>query len=133
MNRRKFVTQTAGALFAAVVGTQAVQAQMYRYNPEHRRPVDATIHDLKVIAQHNTYSGREMERYDTAMTHLSQFAERLHEGFFDKGKLDRGIDDVQNVLNKNPMDGRARDILNHDVVELRRLRRTWDLGYRYGV
>ena len=130
-NRRKFVMRTAGVLFAAA-GTQVLEAQMYRFNPEHRRPVDATIRDLKMIASHNTYSGKEMERYDSAMTHLSQFAERLHDGRFDKGKLDQSIGDVENVLNRNPMDGRARDILNRDVLELRRLRRTYDLGYRYG-
>ncbi|MBV8073373.1 MAG: hypothetical protein JO270_25985 [Acidobacteriaceae bacterium] len=120
------------ALAAMMLCSQSLPAQIYRYSPEHARPVDATIHDLKMIAAHNTYSGHEMQRYDSAMTHLSQFAERLHQGVFDKGKLDRSIDDVQNVLNKNPLDGRARNILNRDVLELRRLRRTWDLNYRYG-
>lgn len=132
ITRRGFATGACTALIAVLLGAQSIEAQVYRYNPEHARPVDTTIQDLKAIAAHNTYSGREMQRYDTAMTHLSQFAERLHQGVFDKGKLDRSIDDVQNVLNKNPMDGRARNILNRDVLELRRLRRTWDLNYRYG-
>ena len=134
ITRRCFATGAWMALITVLpVTQQPMQAQAYRYNPEHARPVDRTIQDLKVIAAHNTYSGHEeMQRYDTAMTHLSQFAERLHQGVFDKGKLDRSIDDVQNVLNKNPLDGRARSILNRDVLDLRRLRRTWDLNYRYG-
>lgn len=133
ITRRGFATGVLGALLAVGISTREAQAQPpYRNNPQWVRPVDVTIQDLKMIAAHNTYSGHEMQRYDTAMTHLSQFAERLHQGVFDKGKLDRSIDDVQNVLNKNPMDGRARSILNRDVLELRRLRRTWDLNYRYG-
>ncbi len=84
---------------------------------------------MKAISAHNTYNPREMERYDNAMTHLSQFAEKMHLGHFDRGKLDHSIDDLQGILNKNPMDGRARDILNHDLGELRRLRATYKIGY----
>jgi hypothetical protein len=133
ITKRGFKIAAWGALLAAGVISGVMQAQQpYRYNPQHARPVDITIRDLKAIAAHNTYSSKEMQRYDTAMTHLSQFAERLHQNVFDKGKLDKGIDDVQTILNKNPMDGRARNILNRDVLELRRLRRTWDLNYHYG-
>jgi hypothetical protein len=97
--------------------------------PEQRWPADQTIADLKAISAHNTYNLHEMERYDHAMTHLSEFAEKLHQGRFDRGRLDHGIGDLESILNKNPMDGRARDILNHDLGELRRLRATYRIGY----
>jgi hypothetical protein len=99
------------ALFSFVGTADIVCAQEYRYFPEHRPPLDATIHDLEAIAAHNTYSGKERQRYDNALRHVSQFARRFQEGRFDKDKLDDAIGDVQHVIDKNPMDGRAREIL----------------------
>ena len=118
------------SLSALLLGATLSFAQRpYVYEREQRWPADQTIADLKAIAAHNTYNPREMERYDNAMTHLSQFAEKLHNGRFDRGKLDHGINDLQSLLNKNPMDGRARDILNHDLTDLRRLRVTYKIPY----
>jgi len=139
MTRKTFLAKLGWAGLSAVsalllAGTAALpaQAQIYRYNPEHRRPVDATIHHLQEIAEHNTFSGKERERYDNAMRHLSQFEERLHDrGSFDKDKLDQAIDDVHNVVDHNPMDGRARDLLRRDLSELRRLRQHFDEHYEY--
>lgn len=118
-------------LLTLALGAPVITAQTYRYNPEHRRPVDATIHHLQEIAARNTYSAREQKRYDHALTHLSQFAERLHEGYFDKGKLDSAIGDVRTIINNNPMDDKARATLNRDLAELRHLRSDYLYGYRY--
>ncbi len=118
-------------LLSITFGASVMHAQVYRYNPEHRRPIDATIHHLQDIAARNTYSGREQKRYDHALTHLSQFAERLHNGYFDKGKLDDAIGDVRSIVNNNPMDDRARSTLNRDLAELRHLRSDYLYGYRY--
>jgi hypothetical protein len=108
-----------------------VQAQWPRQGRDARRPADQTIADLKAISARNTFNPHEAERYDNAMTHLSQFAERLQQGHFDRGKLDHSIGDLQGILSRNPLDGRARDILNHDLAELRRLRSTYRMDYRY--
>jgi hypothetical protein len=123
-------TSLAVALSTLLLGATLATAQR-PYPNEHEQswPANQAIADLKAISAHNTYNPREMERYDNAMTHLSQFAEKMHMGHFDKGKLDHGIDDLQSILNKNPMDGRARDILNRDLGELRRLRATYKIGY----
>lgn len=136
MERLKWITRRpavglAATAFGVLITSQALKAQAYRYNQEHRRPVDATIQDLQRIASNNTYSRKENERYDNAMRHLSQFEERLREGRFDKDKLDEAIGDVQHVLDNNPMHGRAREVLTRDVWELRRLRAHYD-RYRYG-
>lgn len=115
---------------ACLLGAALLDAQRpYPDEPEQRWPADQTIADLKAVSAHNTYNTREMERYDNAMTHLSQFAEKLHQGRFDRGRLDHAVGDLQGILNKNPMDGRARDILNRDLGELRRLRATYRIGY----
>jgi hypothetical protein len=122
-------------MIAAVFGIAAypkrLHAQFYRYVPEHRRPLDATLYHLERIAERNTYSGKERERYDNALRHLSQFTARIQQGRFDKDKLDEAIDDVQNVIDNNRMGERARRVLLRDVAELRRLRENYDRGYRY--
>ena len=123
-------TSLTVTLATLVLSVSMLHAQRsYPYEHEQAWPANQTISDLKAISAHNTFSPREGERYDNAMTHLSQFAEKLHQGRFDRGKLERGIDDVQGLLNHNPMDGRARDILNHDLGELRRLKATYKIGY----
>ncbi len=123
-------TYLAVTLSAFLLGATLLQAQSpYPYEHEQAWPANQTIADLKSISAHNTYNPREMERYDNAMTHLSQFAEKLHQGHFDKGRLDHGIDDIRGILGHNPMDARARDILNHDLSELRKLRATYKIGY----
>jgi hypothetical protein len=121
------IPTTIGLLLGlqAIIPSVAEAQQYNRYQHDARWPVDQTIQNLKNIASSNTYSHKEMQRYDTAMTHLSEFAEKMQRGRFDRGKLERGIGDVQNVLNKNPMDGRARDVLNNDVMSLRRLRSSY--------
>jgi hypothetical protein len=117
-------------LSALLLGATLANAQRpYPYEHEQSWPANQAIADLKAIAARNTYNPREMERYDNTMTHLSQFAEKMHLGRFDKGKLDRSIDDLQGILTHNPMDARARDILNRDLGELRRLRATYKIGY----
>lgn len=129
--KRRSVTSFALAAFGILLASQTVQGQGYRYNEEHRRPVDATIRDLQWVAANNTCSRKEDERYDNAMRHLSQFEERLHQGRFDKDKLDDAIGDVQHVLDNNPMHGRAREVLTRDVWDLRELRARYG-RYRYG-
>lgn len=131
MKRRSFVQKAqwlaaVGVLFTAAFSGTAL-AQQYHYMPEHRRPVEATLHDLDEIASRSTYSHHERERYDNALRHLQQFGDRLHEGgYFDKGKLDQAIGDVQSVLDHNRMSNRAHDILLQDVSELRVLRQHYD-------
>ncbi|HEX4772456.1 MAG TPA: hypothetical protein VH351_16600 [Bryobacteraceae bacterium] len=117
---------------AVTVVVQPAAAQEYHYNSEHRRPVEVTLRDLQQVAQHNSYNGHERERYDNAIHHLSQFAERLHErGNFDKDKLDQAIGDVQSILDHNSMHDRGRELLTRDVNDLRRLREHYDERYHY--
>jgi hypothetical protein len=82
------------------------------------------MHHLEGLA-HRTgsfTSGRERSRYDNAIRHLSQFQNRYSRGDFDKDRLDQAINDVQNVVDHNPLDGRARSMLMNDLGQLRAFR-----------
>jgi hypothetical protein len=129
--------RTSVLALALLPTVQTLHAQGYpphaRYERRSTGPVDETIEHLRNISQRNSYySGRELERYDNAMRHLSEFVERMQQGHFDLDKLDRAIDDVKNVASHNPMDWRARDVLNRDLGDLRGFRASYNRNYRYG-
>jgi len=129
---RKGLVYGAVALGLAM-GSQTLQAQ-YRqapYGQEARSgPVEQTIEHLERVAQSNgVYSKRERARYDNALRHLGEFQARLQRRNFDKDKLDQAIEDVQNVVDHNPMDRRAKEVLWHDLGALRSLRARYDHGY----
>jgi hypothetical protein len=114
-------------LLGVMVGAGELRAQAPGFSPEHRRPVEATIHDLSRIEQESPYDRRQRERYDKALQHLHEFGDRLHEGgYFDKDKLNQSINDVQGVIDHNRMSNRAHDVLMRDVTELRELRQHFD-------
>ncbi len=87
-------------------------------------PVDATIRDLERAASRNGgyVSHRERSRFDNAMRHLSEFQDRYYRGRFDRDRLDRAIDDVNNVVRHNPLDRYERDRLWNDLNNLRAFR-----------
>lgn len=135
MTRRKLTTLAPLFLAGVLCGTAfsgSALAQDYRYSPEHRRPVEATLRDLRAIQGEGRFDGHQRERIDNAIHHLEEFGGRLHEGgHFDKDKLDQAIGDVQSVLDHNRLDGRARDVLMRDVADLRDLRQHYDDRRRY--
>ncbi len=135
MTRRTF-SKKAQWMLAGVLCTAAfsgvASAQDYRFSPEHRRPVETTIHDLTEISSQGRYDGHQRERFDMAIRHLREFGDRLHEGGrFDKDKLDQAIGDVQNVIDHNRMGERAHEALARDVTGLRDLRQHFDDRNRY--
>jgi hypothetical protein len=116
-------------------GWQMLEAQAYPpvggyYNRPAASPADRTVEDLRRIASRETFSRGEHDRYEHAIEHLSEFSGKLYGGRFDRGKLDRGIGDVRNVLQHNRLDPRSRDTLSADLNELYRYRSNY-AGYRY--
>ena len=100
------------------------------YQRQPASPAERTIEDLRRISERETFSHGEHDRYQHAIEHLAEFSGKLYGGRFDRGKLDRGIDDVRNVLARNRIDPRGREILSGDLNELYRFRANYG-GYRY--
>src|SRR5579875_169643 len=116
LTTRRSLGKSFGSSFAVLVGVllmgsvQSANAQ-YRYVPEHRRPIDATIHDLQEVAAHNPHPPGVQRRYDMAMRHLSDFGTELEHGVWNDRRLDQAIGDVRNVMDTAPIDQRGRDML----------------------
>jgi hypothetical protein len=113
---------------ALLAGGIPASAQGYNSYSQARPelPVDQTIHHLEGFAHRTSAfdSGHERSRYDNAIRHLSEFQNGLARGFFDKGKLDQAIGDVQSVVDHNPLDEHARRTLWNDLNNLRAFRAT---------
>ncbi len=94
-------------------------AQSYRIS---RDLIGRVQEDVRRSSGLNRRSDKEKERADNAERHLSEFDKNLRKGRFDKGKLDRAIDDVKNVVEHNTLTSQDRDALSADLRDLRELR-----------
>jgi hypothetical protein len=115
------------------MGAQTMHAQGYPPPPYGSRApygggaVERTMSDLQGIARANgAYSSRERQRYDNALRHLGEFQDRLRRRQFDKDKLDQAIGDVQNIVDNNRLDRRAKNVLWRDLGALRTMRARYD-------
>jgi hypothetical protein len=114
------------ALTFAGAGSEALARpafQQYGGVAAVRHLVDETQNDLRAAADMGGQHGREKERYRNAQKSLSNFDRKLTTNRFDKGLLNKAIEDVQSVLNHNTLQGSSRDNLLRDVSQLRDARK----------
>ena len=128
---RKLTPKALAAVLAAALSAQTLCAQ-YVYNPEHRRPINRTVEDLRKAQLDNPATAPQHELYAKALRHLNEFADRLRDGgMFDRSKLDLAISDVQRIIDEVKLIGEDQEILRRDNNELRRLRQHPDDRYRF--
>jgi hypothetical protein len=87
-----------------------------------RALVDRTQNDLREAASLEHKDGEQRNRYRDAQKHLSTFDRHLTKGHFDKDTLDKAIDNIQAILDKNTLQASTRDVLYRDVQDLRAAR-----------
>jgi hypothetical protein len=111
--------------------TGAASAQEYpAAGPEYPAPyggglrtlVNQTQNDLRLAAQEQHQKGDQRDRYLNAQGHLSTFDRHLTKGKFDKGELDKSIDSIKSILDKNVLQASSRDALMRDLEGLRAAR-----------
>lgn len=89
--------------------------------------VQSVQEHLRRAASFGRPHGKEYDRFNNAMRHLSEFDAKMSRGHYDRGKLDKAIEDVNNVVRHNHLDRRDRNMLATDVERLRDFR----ARYRY--
>ena len=94
-----------------------------------RRLVGRVQGNVKRAAEFDASSAKERERIDNALKHLAEFDRELAKNHYDKGILDTAISDVQNIVDHNTISPRDREILTHDLGELRSLRTNKGASY----
>ncbi len=78
--------------------------------------------DLHTIQPAGPHQGKDRERIQDALKHLSDLDRHLTRDKFSKGAIDDAIGNVQGILNHNTLETRERDMLNADIHVLRELK-----------
>ncbi|HEY7211661.1 MAG TPA: hypothetical protein VH477_15410 [Bryobacteraceae bacterium] len=115
---------TLGTMISAAAPAAAVPSAYQegdRYG-DIRGLVDRTQNDLREAAQLQHNDGDQRDRYRDAQKHLSTFDRHLTKGNFDKDSLDKAIENIQAILDKNTLQASARDALYRDTQDLRAAR-----------
>lgn len=114
-----------------LVATGVASAQEYPSpGPEYPAPyggglravVNRTQSDLRLAAQEEHQKSDQRDRYLNAQGHLSTFDRHLTKGKFDKGELDKSIDSIKAILDKNVLQASSRDALMRDIEGLKAAR-----------
>jgi len=118
---------TIGVLLAAAFLPAASFGQFYQspafQNPNQDRGLFSRVRaDLDRAASYPYQSRSDRKRFDEARRDVFDFASRFDQGRYEKHELDRAIDRVQNVLNRNSLDARGRGALDDDIRRMRDFR-----------
>ena len=105
-------------LMFSSMGVIFAQEENYR-----EEPLCATVEtDIQHSEGYTRSKGKDRDRADNALRHLSEFDSAFQRGKFDKDKLDQAIDDVKNLADNNPMGPEDRRLLLEDLRRLREFR-----------
>ncbi len=116
----------AGALFFILAATTPAQPGRYpgRYEGGYRRePLDEVRADLDRAARDMHYLSRpEMNRFNKVRREIAEFQRMWERGKFDRRELDDVIRSLDQVVNRNRLHPRDRDLLLNDIARLRGFR-----------
>ncbi len=108
----------AGSIPALASGNSGFQDYPAPYSGL-RELVDRTQSDLRAAADLEHGNDKQRDRYHNAQGHLSTFDRNLVKGKFDKGELQKSIDEIHNILEHNVLQASSRDALLHDETDLK--------------
>lgn len=86
--------------------------------------VGRVIADLNTAAGNARLDGHEWKHFNEAAQKLREFADRLYQGKFDSGKLDKAIQNLEHLADADRVHPRDRNMLARDIEDLRQLRST---------
>ena len=111
----------AACLLPLLVQAPAAFAQGDEYDAA-RNMIQHVQDDLRTIQPAGPHQGKDRERIQDALKHLSDLDRHLTRDKFSKGAIDDAIGNVQGILNHNTLETRERDMLNADIHDLRELK-----------
>jgi hypothetical protein len=120
-----------GLAFSGTATLGAAENSGYQYYRDYRDPamsadlrglIDRTQNDLRAAADLGRAKKKQDKRYSEAQGHLSTFDRKLTRGKYDKGELNKSIDKIKQILDKNVLQASTRDALSRDLADLRMTR-----------
>jgi hypothetical protein len=120
--RRQDISMMTGVLGVALcAGTLAIAQSNEPYGDAHQ-VVQQTMEDLQRAQLTDEIHGKDLQRIDQAIKHLSEFDHRIAQHHFDDDKLNSAIQAVSDVSVKNHFDQAELDTIAADANSLRRVR-----------
>jgi hypothetical protein len=89
------------------------------------RIIGKSQEDLRRIEHHEAWAEGDRGHYEAAERNLADVRRDLDEKRLDRARLDATIAEIEHITHVDRLDARAREVLNEDVRELRRLRDDW--------
>ena len=116
----------AVSMFCLMAATMQAQSGRYDrpYDGRYRRePLDEVRADLDRAARDMNYLSRpEMNRFNKVRHEIGEFQRKWERGKFDRRELDDVIRSLDQVVNRNRLHPRDRDLLLNDIARLRGFR-----------
>lgn len=91
-------------------------------SPPGPRKSDGNLHHVE---HHDAWAGADRGHYEAAERNLAEVRKDLDGRHLDRGRLEAAIGEVEHITHVDALDRGARERLNADVRELRRLRDDW--------
>jgi hypothetical protein len=131
------LTLGSAAIDAATPDPTLAPAQVYRdrdYRDSHhdrdyrdregeltglRGIVDRTQTDLKAAAEFERGNGKQRQRFRDAQGHLSTLDKDLSKGKWGGDELNKSIDSIKSILDKNVLQASSRESILGDLEDLR--------------
>jgi hypothetical protein len=111
----------AGLLLA---GWSPARAQVGDW-PRAHRVIERTQENLHHIEHREGWATGDRGHFDAAEHNLADIRKDLDRNRLDRGRLEDTIREIEYITHVDHLDGHARERLNEDVRELRRLRDEW--------
>lgn len=111
----------AGFLLA---GWNPARAQERDWGRAHRI-IERAQEDLRHIEHHDVWAAADRGHYEAAERNLGDIRRDLDRNRLDRPRLEQTIGEIEHITRVDRLDGRARERLEEDNRELRRLRDEW--------
>ena len=124
-----FKSVVAASFFLTAFNAEAQPGYGSRYDSRYRRePLDEVRADLERAARDmNSLSRHEMSRINKVHREITDFQRKWERGRLDRSELNDVIRSLEQVVSRNRLHPRDRDMLGNDILRLRSFR---DRGFR---
>ena len=101
----------------------ALMADKRARNPDEARSLIARAQeDVRKASSFANINSKERERFNHALKSLAEVDRSFSKDKYNEDRLDRAIEDMQNIVDHNTIASEDRDLLRQDLSDLRALR-----------
>ena len=85
-------------------------------------PVGQTLRDVQHVWSRSRVDGHERRHFERTIESLEQFQYRASRGHFDRGRLDRAIDNLEHLAHAGQIHPQGRQLLRQRLFDLHSFR-----------